>query len=221
MISSNNLGAVIYEDLRAQLIVGKLEPGDALSIRKLADQYNVSTMPIREALKRLETENALVGAAKKAYRVPQLSSIEASNLFFIRSVLEGAAAEIAAGRLSEQELDAARRHTMMMDAAWKQRNPSRYLENNFAFHSLVYRAANNADLSRLVEGLYARSGPFLGKAIRHLVNINEWETKHDEILEALKQHDGASAKQLIEEDIRWGALLYDNHTKQVPPEHSG
>ena len=213
MVNSKNLSAVIYEDLRTQLIVGKLEPGDMLSIRKLAELYNVSMMPIREALKRLETENALTGAAKKAYRVPELSTGEASNIFFIRSVLEGAAAQIAAGQLSEQDMDAARRHTMMMDAAWKQRDPHRYLENNFAFHSLIYRAANNPDLSRLIESLYARSGPLLGKAIKHLVNIEDWETSHDQILDSLRNHDGDKARKLIEEDIKWGAMLYDGHSK--------
>ena len=216
-MNNNNLGAVIYEDLRAQLIVGKLEPGNTLSIRQLAGQYNVSTMPVREALKRLETENALVGAVKKAYRVPELTSKQASQIFFIRSVLEGAAAELAAGRLSDQDIDAARRYTMMMDAAWKQKDSSRYLENNFAFHSLVYRAADNCDLSKLVEGLYARSGPFLSKAIRHLVDVEEWETNHDEILQALADHDGKRARKLIEDDIKWGALFYEGHIKQSSP----
>ncbi len=210
--NSQNLSTVIYEDLRSQLIVGRLEPGDTLSIRTLADQYNVSTMPIREALKKLEAEKALVGAVKKAYRVPEVSAGDASNLFFIRSILEGVAAEVAAQNMSDQDIETARRFTMMMDAAWKQRDAHRFLENNFSFHSLIYRAANNPDLSDMVEGLYARSGPWFGKAIKHIVNIEDWETNHYDIIDALKNRDGKQARALMEDDIKWGARLYDNHS---------
>ncbi len=209
MSNKNNLSTVIYEDLRSQLIVGKMEPGDTLSIRTLAEQYKVSTMPIREALKRLEAEKALAGAAKKAYRVPEVSTGDAASLFFIRSVLEGAAAQIAAANMNSQDIDMARRFTMMMDAAWKQGDAQRFLENNFAFHSLIYRAANNPDLSSIVEGLYARSGPLLGKAIRHLSNVADWETNHYKIIDALKGRNGAQARRLMEEDIKWGMFLYN------------
>lgn len=209
MGNNNTLSVVIYEDLRSRLIIGKMEPGDMLSIRTLANQYNVSTMPIREALKRLEAEKALVGAVKKAYRVPEVGAGEAANLFFIRSVLEGAAAQIAVDNLNGQDIDMARRHTMMMDAAWKQGDAHRFLENNFAFHSLIYRAANNPDLSNMVEGLYARSGPLLGKAIRHLADVEDWETNHYKIIDALKNRNGAQARRLMEEDIKWGMFLYN------------
>ena len=209
---SNNLSAVIYEDLRFQLIVGKMEPGDTLSIRTLAEQYNVSTMPIREALKRLESEKALKGAAKKAYRVPEVTTEEASNLFFIRTILEGAAAELAVKHLTDQDIDQACQFTMMLDEGWKQRDSHHYLENNFRFHSLIYRAANNPDLSDVIESLYARSGPLLGKAIKYLANFDDWETRHYEIIDALKSRNGAEARRLMEEDIRWGMLIY----KQIP-----
>ena len=203
-----NLSTIIYEDLRFQLIVGKLEPGDSLSIRTLAEQYNVSTMPIREALKKLETEKALTGAIKKAYRVPELSPGEISNLFHIRAVLEGAAAEIAATTMSKAEIETIYRLTRIVDAAWKQGDAHRFLENNFAFHSTIYRAANNQDLSDIAESLYARSGPWLGKAIRHIASVDEWESHHHEIVRAIESRDGEEARRLMEEDVKWGKNLF-------------
>lgn len=77
-----NLSEKIYLDLRLRLIVGDLAPGTALSIRTLAEEANVSAMPVREALKRLENEKALTGSAKRAYRAPAVTPDVASDLFF-------------------------------------------------------------------------------------------------------------------------------------------
>jgi len=206
--NNTNLSTIIYDDLRNQLIVGKLEPGDSLSIRTLAEQYNVSTMPVREALKKLETEKALTGAIKKAYRVPELSAMEVSNLFHIRAVLEGAGAEIAASTMSKIDIETIHRLTLVVDAAWRQGDAHRFLENNFAFHSTIYRAANNQDLSDIAESLYARSGPWLGKAIKHIASVDEWESHHYDIVRAIESRDGVEARRLMEEDVKWGKNLF-------------
>ena len=95
--STENMSFQVYADIRMKLITGKLMPDQALSIRTLATEYDISAMPVREALRQLASEDALIGAAKKAYRVPNLLSSEAANLFYVRAVLEGAAAEIVAG----------------------------------------------------------------------------------------------------------------------------
>lgn len=210
---NTNLSTIIYQDLRFQLIVGKLEPGDSLSIRTLAEQYNVSTMPIREALKKLETEKALTGAIKKAYRVPELLPREVYNLFHIRAVLEGAGAEIAATTMGQSDIDTILRLTLVVDAAWKQGDAHRFLENNFAFHSTIYQAANNQDLSDIAESLYARSGPWLGKAIRHMASVDEWESHHYDIVKAIKSRDGTEARRLMEEDVKWGMNLFGEAAK--------
>lgn len=99
-----SLNASVYADLRVKLITGVLKPAEAVSIRKLAKSYGVSTMPVREALRQLASEGALNSAARKTFRVPDLTTKEASNLFFVRGVLEGAAAEIASQRVTTKTL---------------------------------------------------------------------------------------------------------------------
>ncbi|MDE2912894.1 MAG: GntR family transcriptional regulator [Paracoccaceae bacterium] len=61
---NDNLGAKIYRTLKTRLIIGDVAPNDCVSIRKLAGEFGVSTMPVREALERLESENALAGSTK-------------------------------------------------------------------------------------------------------------------------------------------------------------
>ena len=113
-----NLGDKIYQELRLRLIVGDLAPNDSLSIRTLAEEHGVSTMPVREALKRLETEKALNGSAKRAYRVPDSSPDEAANVLFVRATLERASAVPAMNFLTSADLARLRQFSVAMDEAW-------------------------------------------------------------------------------------------------------
>ena len=203
-----NLSEKIYNDLRLRLIVGDLAPGSTLSIRTLAEESSVSTMPVREALKRLEYEKALSGSAKRAYRIPAVTSVVAANLFFLRATLEGAAAELATDHLTKADLKTLRGFSLVMDAAWSKGDARSFLLNNFRFHSLIYWRCGNQDLSELAEMLYARSGPWLGKAIRDLSNRSDWANEHHRIIDAFEARDKLEARRLIEFDVNWGTSIF-------------
>lgn len=203
-----NLSERIYSDLRMKLIVGDLRPAESLSIRKLAEEYDVSAMPVREALRQLASENALVGAAKKAYRVPDLTPGEAANLFFLRAVLEGAAAEIAAENAREVDFRALKRLTKDMEKTWAKRDCSAFLMANFRFHSHVYSLTGNDALQSMIDALYVRTGPWLAHGIVNLVDPDNWMGEHTDIIDALRARDAVKARRLMEEDAQWGMQLY-------------
>lgn len=203
-----NLSVSICADLRMKLIVGDLKPGEPLSIRTLAQDYQVSAMPVREALRQLASADVLIGAAKKAYRVPDLTPAEAANLFFIRSVLEGAAAEIAATNMQDTDVEKLTRLTQDMQQAWSNQNATAFLRANFEFHSVVYGRANNDALQSIIDTLYARTGPWLAHGITDLVKPDKWQSEHVGIIDALRRKDGALARHLMEEDVKWGVDLY-------------
>ena len=206
--NSSNLSSNVYSQLRLKLITGDLKPGEPLSIRRLANEYNYSAMPVREALRQLASEDALVGAAKKAYRVPDLSSEEASKLFYVRAALEGASAEIAAKKVLKKDIKYLQSLSLNMDFAWKKNDASSFLEQNFLFHSYIYSMAQNSVLERMAENLYIRTGPWLAQGIKNLSNSNVWEKSHDGIIKALSEKDSVLARKLIEEDSSWGKQLY-------------
>lgn len=79
----------VYQQLKWPLIVGEFAPDAKLSIRKVAEAFGTSAMPVREALKRLATERALVSRANRLFRVPRLAPKRVSELFFLRANLEG------------------------------------------------------------------------------------------------------------------------------------
>jgi DNA-binding GntR family transcriptional regulator len=203
-----NLSAKVYADLRLKLIIGDLKPGETLSIRTLAEEYDHGSMPVREALRQLSFEGALVGEAKKAYRVPDLSPNEAAKLFYVRAALEGASAEIATKTVEKKDIKYLSLLSSKMDGAWKVNNAGKFLENNFLFHSHIYAMANNSVLEKMAENLYIRTGPWLAKGIKNLSRSNAWEKSHDGIIDALSSRDSVLARRLIEEDSSWGKQLY-------------
>lgn len=205
-----NLSQSVYNELRTRLIVGDLAPGDSLSIRTLAEEFGVSAMPVREALKRLETEGALAGSAKKAYRVPDLTTCEATNIIFVRATLEGAGAALATDYLKAQDIKQLRQYAVAMDKAWKTLDAHGFLQNNFQFHSLIYRSTRNSDLSEIAEALYVRSGPWLGKAIREIAKPEDWANEHHDIVDAIEARDKARVRSLIEADVSWGTTFFQD-----------
>ena len=203
-----NLSQKIYLQLRLRLIVGDLAPDDTLSIRTLAEEFGVSAMPVREALKHLEFEKALSGSAKRAYRVPVITPESAADLFFVRATLEAAAAELAIDHLSPENLAQLRVYSRATDMAWEAHDARGFLESNFLFHALINRSSRNRDLSELAETLHARSGPWLGKAIRELSDRVDWASDHMAIVDAFEAGDRQLVRTLIEADVNWGTAFF-------------
>ncbi len=204
----DNLSHSIYVDLRQRLILGDLAPGAPLSIRTLADEFGLSAMPVREALRQLATEQALIGAAKKAYRVPDLTPAEAANLFFVRSVLEGAAGELAVAHMTKADLASLERLAGQTKSAWAAGDPHGYIKANFDFHSAINARAGNGDLLVLIDGLYARIGPWLAHGVTSLIDVDRIEDGHEGIVAACKAGNAQKVRHLVEQDAQWAINLF-------------
>ena len=207
---SENLSQRVYEVIRQKLILGELEPGAPLSIRTLAEEFGVSAMPVREALRQLASEQALIGAAKKAYRVPDLTPKDAADLFFVRSVLEGAAGELAARNMTEADIRGLERLAEETSAAWLAGDAGGYIKANFAFHSGINGRAENEDLVTMIDALYARTGPWLAQGVVDLIQVDRIEDGHWRIVTACAIGDAGEVRRLVEEDAQWAINLFLN-----------
>ena len=98
--SSALRGEFAYAQLRADIRGGKLMPGDRLRETEIADRLNVSRTPVREALKRLESEGLVVFSQPRGMTVAELAPGQVLELYAMREVLEGAAARFAAEHAS-------------------------------------------------------------------------------------------------------------------------
>jgi DNA-binding GntR family transcriptional regulator len=129
---------VVYERIRDALTSGDMLPGQRLVIRDLAQMLGTSVMPVREALRRLEAENAVeLSGGGRTLAVPTLTADQYEELSLIRTELEGRAAYEAAQRVTKEELDEIARYLRAGDAAWEKDDCKGMTLNNRLFHRAV------------------------------------------------------------------------------------
>ena len=132
-----------------------------------------------------------------------------SDLFFIRSSLEGIATQLATQTLTGGQVDRLAELAKLMDRDVNGADTNGYVTRNYNFHFTIYTAAGNADLVSIIEGLWAQTGPFLAAVVREVEMADDWRQLHGRIAEAIRVRDAAEAQALIEKDISWGIEYFN------------
>ncbi len=187
--------------LRTALMCGQYPPGAVLTLRPLASRFRVSPMPVREALRQLVAERALVVEANGSVSVPTLDITHFSDLRRIRLMLEGVAAELAASRITDEQLDELQ---VLIEASEEtvDTTPRPNLERNRRFHFGVYAASGSTVLVPLIESLWLQFGPYLQVVIEHIGgDLGTGDDYHRRVLDALDRRDPKAAREALERDI--------------------
>jgi len=210
----------VYSELRRALIGGLFAPGQTLTIRQLADALMTSTMPVREALGRLITEQALEALPNRSIRVPPVTPERIEDLLRARMLIEGEAIERAASRMTPR-LVATIRAIMAewedMRLAADPETVDQEVKLNRDFHFEIYRACGSAVLLPMIESLWLQSGPFTRAAIYAFSEAGAHDSArfHHAIVAALEAGDGKAARAALIDDIsRPFAYLKDKLTKE-------
>lgn len=159
--STPSLREQVYDDLRYRLITGKIAPGVGISTRGLAQQMGVSQMPVRDALSRIGAEGAVDIRSKRAVMVPRMTIERFREIMRLRTLLEPVTATAALPHITPETLRAIRSADEATDTALADGDVNAYMESNFRFHSLIYRAAPMPLANRMIESLWMQFGPFM------------------------------------------------------------
>jgi DNA-binding GntR family transcriptional regulator len=190
-----------YHEIKRLIITGGLAPGAAILEGTLAARFGVSKTPIREALKRLELEGLTRVLPRVGYVVSPVSVGDVRALFELRMMLEPAAAELAADRVSPEllaELDSLARVSF---AGADRENYAQLLEVNSRFHLDVVRGAGNARLTEILARALAEAERILHMAVDLRDASDLIIRDHVEIVRALREKDGARARRVSERHL--------------------
>ncbi len=219
--SLNSQTDIAYQQIYRLLI--RSRPGDGVIWyeRALSDRLAMGRTPVREALKRLQTEGLLVPASVRgglvAARVP---SGEVASIYQVRSALESVAAELAAGRVHRGELSSAQLGELAHRAEVVRQciasgDNDGATEANSAFHRFIAQLAANPYLERPLGQLWSR---ITLSALSNLVVDAEWATTvnadHAEIVRCISAGDAAAAAEVARVHIRRAADVYTAHHKE-------
>lgn len=190
----------IYEALKAALMNGTFWPGERLVVRDIAERFSTSPMPVREALRRLVSEQALFNHPNRGVIVPSATVQSIADLQRVRCSIEGAATEWAAATITNGEIKKLKDINNGMLACTRQKDPSDYLTLNTEFHFTIYKAARSAILIPIIEGLWLQAGPRLN-IMRGEATIGMGMDHHQEVVTALNDGDGPRARKALMRDI--------------------
>ena len=186
-----SLAERVYSDLKAALHTARFEPGERVREEAVAAWLKVSRTPVREALRRLTSENLLV-ATEHGLAVPQLSRNQIFELYAIREVLEGAAAALAARHASPAEIEFMRQ--ILDDQAAAKSDEVRLLSANQELHGCIYRAANNRYLVRTLNSLTDELAQLPGTTFSWPKRPPDALKEHRAIVDAIARHDADAAE---------------------------
>jgi len=193
----------VYQLLRSNLLIGRIEPGIPLTIRGLAEILHVSPMPVREALHRLACEGAVEVKNNRRVIVPSMTAEKFGELCELRILLETHAAEGALPYINEQDIENLEQIDAKIDDAVELDQVDNISLYNQEFHRYLY-SANPFQISvPLIESLWLQLGPFSRIAISKLEKVYLVD-RHVEAIDALKQRNIFGLRRAIEADIRDG-----------------
>lgn len=188
-IKNTSLGKLVRDQLLSQILAGEFEPGQPLRESELVERLKVSRVPVREALRELESSGLVVSRKHSGVYVRELSDEEVRDLYQFRSVLDS-----HAGRMASQ-LPAARRDALVaalepcieaMDAAIRDANPQAYYRENLRFHWLFIEYAGNREIARTYREVIQKLHLARLKNLSTGAHRTQSNAEHKQIVQALR-----------------------------------
>ncbi|RBP92711.1 GntR family transcriptional regulator [Rhodobacter sp. 140A] len=193
----------IYRTLRLQIMHGELAPGQALTLRGLAKQFDVSMTPVREALRRLIAEGALMLSSSGRVTTPELSNERIEELAALRALIEPELASRALPRAHLALIDRLGAINTANAEAVAKHDAVAYIRTNLEFHRTLYLRAQAPAMLAVIETVWLQLGPTM-RALYGRIQRNEPPRHHRLILAALRAGDEPGLRLAVRTDVTQG-----------------
>ena len=204
---------IIVESLRRAIIEGQLRPGESLRQENLAKHFAVSRIPVREALRQLESEGWVELQPNRGARVTTLSAEEVREIYEIRASLEVTALRLAAPHHNAQSLEAL---AAILRHSHSTHDESLYVQYNREFHLALYSPAQRPRLFALIDSLHSQGERYLRLKLGMPAHKRQSDDEHEEIFNALRGGKIEQAVRILETHLlQTGTLLGNYLTRQL------
>mgnify|MGYP002621567585 CR=1 FL=1 len=197
---------IVYKAMRSRVMYGEIAPGVAITIRGIADEFDVSMTPVREALRRLVAEGALSMSTSGRVRTPELSNDRIEELASLRALIE---VELAARALPRAHPALIERLTTLNNAisvAVAQADAVSYIRQNLEFHRTLYLRAQAPAMLAMLETVWLQLGPTM-RALYGKMRGSDPPRNHRLILAALRAGDEPGLRVAVRADVTQGLRM--------------
>jgi DNA-binding GntR family transcriptional regulator len=182
-----------FSSIHDLILTGSLVPGQRLLIEELADRLDMSPMPVREALRRLDAVGLVEHVPHRGARVAELSVADLREVYEARLALEPLAIRHAAERFTDEDAERAAAALARHVDGYRRGDAAAAWSAHTEFHFALYRAAGSRWLLRLITPLWESSERYRLASLPHGRGLDERRREHERILEACIARDADAA----------------------------
>lgn len=196
----------VYRGLRARIMHGEIAPGQALTLRGIAAEFDVSMTPAREALRRLSAEGALTLSSSGRVSTPELSNERIEELAALRSLLEVELASRAMPRAHMALIDRLQTINARIAEDVARQDAVAYIRRNLEFHRTLYLRAQAPAMLAMAETVWLQLGPTM-RALYGRLRKKDPPHFHRLMIAALKAGDEPGLRLAVRSDVTQGLRM--------------
>jgi len=204
-----------YTELRRRIIAGVLAPSENLNQEQLANSLGVSTTPLREALRRLESESFIITNAHRDAIVAPLDLGQMSFLYEVKEALECAASGLAAERITPEDRAAIGAALERLGKHYSADDDEEAWAANRRLHSAIYRSSHNPILIEQLDQVWDRYERFR-RILDVLVLAPSIDQEHASIVAAVFRGDAREAAEAMRAHLRRAQKLIEAEMGERP-----
>ena len=199
---NKSLTTVIFERIREDILYGKYEKGQKIIEAKMADEFNVSRTPVREAIKQLELDDLVENIPNRGVVVKGISKQDIVDIFTIRLAIEGIAVEWAIERMDQQDMQKINEIYELMEFYTFKKDVQKFAELNTKFHEAIYKATKSRYLENVLKNYQVFMKVVRYKSLEKPGRLQGALDEHKLIVDALMKKDVEYAKMVVIDHVR-------------------
>ena len=203
-IPRRSLTSAVAERLRNQIIRGEIQEGAQLRQDVIAAQFQVSRIPVREALRQLDAEGLITIVPNRGAVVPELSPDDIEELFAIRALLEPEVLKVSIPHLTQAEFTKAETVLKKFSNELKrEENIADWGVLNSEFHSILYSGANRPRFMSVIRNVNHNGERYTRLQLYLTHGMKRANEEHHQILELCRKRDVTAACKLLRQHIQY------------------
>lgn len=187
----------IVRHIADDIISGNRPPGSHLNEQAIADQFNVSRTPVREAIHQLIAVELVEMLPRRGAFVARIPVKRLIQMFEFISELEGICARLAARRMTAPEKQELKKLHNSYQKLVTASDPVEYFDATLDFHKRIYAGAKNEPLEAVTSQLYDRLTPYRRRQLMLSGRTEKSFNEHDAVLQAILDGDGETAEKMM------------------------
>lgn len=196
------LAQSVAAQIREQILSGEIKGGEPLRQEAIARKFDASIIPVREALRQLESEGLVELKSHRGAVATELTLDKAREWINLRRLIETDLISAAIDRITDEDLARAEQVLGRFDHALDRRiEIDQWSDYNFAFHSILYAPAGRPETMKLLATLHKNCDRYIRLQLLNGDHIERAEAEHRELVELCRKRDKRAAKSLLHDHI--------------------